>query len=337
MRHDHSIARLCENLLVSPSGFYDWDRRRSAPGPRAVEDLALAEQIAAIHAESRQTYGSPRIALELRSRGRRHGRNRIARLMKSRSLCGRQKGRHRVRTTDSHHDHPIAPNHLAEAPRTTAPNQIWVADITYIPTAEGWLYLAGVLDLHSRRIVGWAMSPAIDSALVLSALSMATRHRTPPPGLLFHSDRGVQYAAGNFRAALGAAGLVASMSRRGNCYDNAAMESFWSTLKLELVYRRRFDTRLHARTEIFDFIEVFYNRLRRHTSLAGLSPAHFELLNNQPTSPFSLSVFSKQAQGLRPIDDCPLPAIASPDPPVSTLKKSLLELRRPPRGMGPWR
>ena len=200
--------------------------------------------------------------------------------MKSRGICGRQKGRYRVQTTDSNHDHPIAPNHLAEAPQATAPNQIWVADITYIPTAEGWLYLAGVLDLHSRRIVGWAMSPTIDSALVLSALTMATLHRTPPPGLLFHTDRGVQYAAGNFRAALKAAGLIASMSRRGNCYDNASMESFWSTLKLELVYRGKFTSRTHARSEIFDFIEVFYNRQRRHTSLGGLSPAQFELKNN---------------------------------------------------------
>ena len=289
MRNDHAIARLCENLQVSPSGFYDWDRRRLAPGFRTLEDQALAEQITAIHTESRQTYGSPRIAAELRARGQRHGRNRIARLMK---------GRHRVRTTDSNHGHPIAPNRLAEAPRTTAPNQIWVADITYIPTAEGWLYLAGVLDLHSRRIVGWAMGPAIDSALVLAALAMATLHRTPPPGLLFHTDRGVQYAAGNFRAALGAAGLVASMSRRANCYDNAAMESFWSTLKLELVYRRVFGNHRDARAEIFDFIEVFYNRQRRHTSLGGLSPADFELLNNQSTNSFSLSVLSKQAHSV---------------------------------------
>ena len=299
MRNDHAMARLCENLQVSPSGFYNWDRRRSTPGLRAREDQTLADKIAAIHAESRQTYGSPRIADELRSQGSRHGRNRIARLMKSRGLCGRRKGRHRVQTTDSNHDHPIAPNHLAEAPQPSAPNQIWVADITCIPTAEGWLYLAGVLDLHSRRIVGWAMGPTIDSALVLSALSMATLHRAPPPGLLFHSDRGVQYAAGNFRAALGAAGLVASMSRRGNCYDNAAMESFWSTLKLELVHRRVFGNHRDARAEIFDFIEVFYNRQRRHTSLGGLSPADFELLNNQPTNSFSLSVLSKQAHFIR--------------------------------------
>jgi transposase InsO family protein len=280
MRHDHSIALLCDQLQVSPSGFYDWDRRRSAPGPRAMEDQLLAEQITAIHATSRQTYGAPRIALELRDLGRRHGRNRIARLMKGQGLCGRQKGRHRVQTTDSNHDHPVAPNRLAEAPPTSAPDQIWVADITYIQTDEGWLYLAGVLDLHSRRIVGWAMSQVIDSALVLSALSMALRHRQPPPGLLFHTDRGVQYAAGNFRAALKAGGLVASMSRRGNCYDNASMESFWSTLKLELVYRARFTSRAHAKSEIFDFIEIFYNRQRRHTSLGGLSPSQFELKYN---------------------------------------------------------
>jgi len=179
MRHDHSIAMLCDNLEVSPSGFYDWDRRRRCPGARSLEDQALVEQITVIHAESRQTYGAPRMVDELRDLGRRHGRNRIARLMKSRGLCGRQKGRYRVRTTDSNHDHPIAPNRLAEAPATTAPDQIWVADITYIHTAEGWLYLAGVLDLHSRRIVGWAMSPTIDSALVLSALSMAVLHRRP--------------------------------------------------------------------------------------------------------------------------------------------------------------
>jgi putative transposase len=280
MRHDHSIAMLCDNLEVSPSGFYDWDRRRRCPGARSLEDQALVEQITVIHAESRQTYGAPRMVDELRDLGRRHGRNRIARLMKSRGLCGRQKGRYRVRTTDSNHDHPIAPNRLAEAPATTAPDQIWVADITYIHTAEGWLYLAGVLDLHSRRIVGWAMSPTIDSALVLSALSMAVLHRQPPPGLLFHSDRGVQYAAGNFRAALKAAALTASMSRRGNCYDNAAMESFWSTLKLELVYRQEFQTHQQASALIFDFIEVFYNRQRRHTSLGGLSPAIFETKNN---------------------------------------------------------
>jgi len=276
MRNNHPITMLCEIFEVSTSGFYDWDRRRSKPGPRAVEDLALTQRITFLHAESRQTYGSPRIVGELRAQGSRHGRNRVARLMKSCGLYGRQRRRHRVHTTDSNHDHPIAPNRLAEAPATTAPDQIWVADITYLDTAEGWLYLAAVMDLHSRRIVGWAMSSAIDSALVLSALSMAVLHRRPPTGLIFHSDRGVQYAASNFRAALQAAGLIPSMSRRGNCYDNAAMESFWSTLKLELVYRRIFATRKEARADLFDFIEVFYNRNRHHTALGGLSPALFE-------------------------------------------------------------
>ena len=277
MKTEHSVAKLCEHLLVSTSGYYDWERRQSAPGPRALEDQALAVEVAAIHAQSRQTYGGPRIRIALRARGRLHGRKRIARLMTQMGLCGRQKGRYRVRTTDSNHDHPIAPNRLAEAPSPTAPNQIWVADITYIHTREGWLFLAGILDLFSRKIVGWAMSDSIDSALVLKALSMALLHREPPMGLLFHSDRGVQYAAGNFRHALARASLVPSMSRRGNCYDNAAMESFWSTLKLELVYRRDFATHHQARTEIFDYIEVFYNRERIHTALGGLSPTQFEL------------------------------------------------------------
>jgi transposase InsO family protein len=217
---------LCDNLEVFPSGFYAWDLRRSNPGPRALEDEVLADEVVAIHAASRRTYGAPRVLDALRARGRRHGRRRIARIMRSKGLSGRQKGRYRVRTTDSNHDHPIAPNRLAQAPSPCAPNQIWVADITYIPTGEGWLYLAGILDLRSRRIVGWAMGPSIDSALVHSALAMALLHRGPAAGLLFHSDRGVQYACGGFRAALAEAGLVPSMSRKGNCYDNAVMESF---------------------------------------------------------------------------------------------------------------
>jgi transposase InsO family protein len=271
---------LCRLLQVSPSGFYDWDRRRTLPGSRALEDQALSQEIARIHAESRQTYGSPRIVRDLQELGHRHGRNRISRLMKGLGLCGRQKRRYRVRTTDSNHDHPIAPNRLPEAAATTAPNQIWVGDITYIETREGWLYLAGVLDLHSRRLVGWAMGPSIDSGLVLCALSMAIRHRSPPPGVIFHSDRGVQYAAGNFRAALKTAGFIPSMSRRGNCYDNATMESFWSTLKLELVYRTSFATHAQAQSALFDFIEVFYNRQRRHSALGGIPPALFESKNN---------------------------------------------------------
>lgn len=280
MRGQHSILALCQQLEVSPSGYYDWRRRQASPGPRALENQILATRIAELHAQSRETYGSPRIVMELRKRGARHGRNRVARLMKQEGLCGRQKARYHVQTTDSNHEQPIAPNRLAEAPKATAPNQIWVADITYIQTGENWLFVAAIMDLYSRKIVGWAMGEHIDTALILKALFMALLHRQPPQNLLFHSDRGVQYASADYRNALAQAGLLASMSRKGNCYDNAAMESFWSTLKLELVYRRNFQTRAHARSEIFDYIEVFYNRQRSHSALNYLSPVDFELQNN---------------------------------------------------------
>jgi putative transposase len=280
MKNDHSILTLCLHLEVSASGYYDWQGRRTCPGPRAVEDQALAQEIDQIHTRSRKTYGAPRVEKELRKKGRCHGRNRVARLMKQKGLCGRQKGRYRVQTTDSNHDQPIAPNRLAAAPKATAPNQLWVADITYVETKEGWLYLAAILDLYSRKIVGWAMSEHIDTVLVLKALAMALLHRCPPAKLLFHTDRGVQYASGDYRRALGQAGLIASMSRRGNCYDNATMESFWATLKLELVYRSCFETHAQAQTQIFDYIEVFYNRQRAHSALDYHSPVDFELLNN---------------------------------------------------------
>jgi putative transposase len=280
MKNEYSILALCEHLEVSTSGYYDWHQRRACLSPRAVENQTLAREIDLIHAQSRHTYGSPRVMQALRKKGRCHGRHRIARLMKQKGLCGRQKGRYRVQTTDSNHDEPIAPNRLAEMPKAAAPNQLWVADITYIQTKEGWLYLAGILDLYSRKIVGWAMGARIDTALVLKALDMALLHRTPPANLLFHSDRGVQYASGDFRRALGQAGLVASMSRQGNCYDNATMESFWSTLKLELVYRGDFQSHAQARTQIFDYIETFYNRQRTHSALGYHSPVDFETLNN---------------------------------------------------------
>jgi transposase InsO family protein len=280
MKSDYPILVLCEHLEVSSSGYYDWLNRRTAPGPRALASRTLTQRIKAIHAQSRQTYGSPRIVDELRKQGCRHGRNRIARLMQQAELCGRQQRRYRVQTTDSNHDQPIAPNHLAQVPKATAPNQLWVADITYIETRQGWLYLAAILDLYSRKIVGWAMSEHIDTSLVLKALAMALLHRQPPAKLLIHSDRGVQYASADYRQALAQAGLIASMSRKANCYDNATMESFWSTLKLELVYRRDFATRSQARTEIFDYIESFYNRQRAHSALSYHSPVDFENQNN---------------------------------------------------------
>ena len=280
MKAEHSILALCQNLAVSASGYYDWLRRGTAPGPRAVANQTLTTAIQAIHARSRQTYGSPRIWVELRKQGHGCGRNRVARIMHETGLCGRQKGRYRVRTTDSNHGRTHRPNRLATAPKATAPNQIWVGDIPYIETQEGWLYLAGILDLYRRKLVGWAMSERLDTNLVLKALAMACWHRQPPANLLFHSDRGVQYASGAYRQALRAAGLVASMSRTGNGYDNATMESFWSTLKLDLVYRRNFASHRQARTEIFDDIECFYNRQRTHSALGYFSPVDFELINN---------------------------------------------------------
>ena len=202
MKTDHPIRSLCEALEVSASGYYDWFNRQAQPGPRAQENARLAQQIVQIHQASRQTYGSPRIQVVLRQAGHAHGRHRIARLMRQQGLCGRAKGRFRVCTTDSNHDQPIAPNRLPELPPPSAPNQIWVGDITYIPTEEGWLYLAGILDLYSRRLAGWAMSEHIDTQLILAAWGMALTHRQPPAGLVFHSDRGVQYASHDYRHAL---------------------------------------------------------------------------------------------------------------------------------------
>jgi transposase InsO family protein len=280
MRTHYPILAICEALDVSPSGYYDWQSRQANPSPRHQENARLKEQIAHIHSHSRQTYGSPRIRACLQAQGQRHGKNRIARLMREQNLHGRQKKRFRIRTTDSNHSLPIAPNRLAQAEAPQAPNQIWVGDITYILTTEGWLYLASVMDLFSRKVVGWAMSEHIDTQLVLDAWAMAKCHRPISKGLIFHSDRGVQYASHAFRAALEQSGAIPSMSRKGNCYDNAAMEAFWSTLKLEMIYRRRFATRQEARQAIFDYIESFYNRKRIHSSLNYLSPEAFEYARN---------------------------------------------------------
>jgi len=280
LKNQHSICHLCEAFEVSPSGYYEWCRRQEQPSPRHQQDQQLKTQITRIHQQSRETYGAPRVQAELRSLDQRHGRNRIGRLMREQGLCGRQKKRYRVQTTDSQHDEPIAPNRLAQAPAPTRPDQLWAADITYVATAAGWVYVAAILDLYSRRIVGWAVSQQIDTTLVLSALSMALTHRQPPAGLIFHSDRGVQYASADYRRTLAAAGLVPSMSRKANCYDNAAMEAFWSTLKLELIYRREFRDLGQLRPALFDYVEVFYNRQRRHSALDYQAPADFECANN---------------------------------------------------------
>jgi transposase InsO family protein len=280
MSNEHPVKVLCRSFEVSTSGYYDWRQRPTHPCGRVVQDEQLKQQIARIHSESRGTYGAPRIQFELAEAGQRHGRNRIGRLMREQQLCGRQKRRFRVRTTDSNHDEPIAPNRLAQRPAPTRPDEVWVADITYIWTAESWLYVAAILDLFSRRVVGWAVSQRIDTALVMAAWQMACTHRQPPAGLVFHSDRGVQYASRDYRRALARSQVVASMSRKANCYDNAVVEAFWSTLKLELVYRSDFATAAQAVAALFDYIEVFYNRRRRHSALGYRSPAEFEASNN---------------------------------------------------------
>jgi putative transposase len=281
MKTEHPIPELCQAFEVSASGYYDWQHRQASPAARVLEDQKLRADILRIHKESRQTYGTPRVQMDLRAQGQRHGRNRIGRLMRQEGICGRQQKRYRVLTTDSKHDHPIAANLLAQKAVATRPNQIWVADITYVQTtAQGWVYVAAILDLYSRRIVGWAVSPNINTVLVMQALSMALCHRQPPTGLIFHSDRGVQYASAEYRQALAQAKLVPSMSRKGNCYDNATMEAFWSTLKLELIYRRSFRDAAEVRHALFDYVETFYNPKRRHSSLGYQTPADFESLNN---------------------------------------------------------
>lgn len=280
MKDDYPVTDLCQTMDVSPSGYYDWQTSKTSPPPRRLEDQCLKEQVTQIHRQSRQTYGAPRVQMVLRSQGRRHGRNRIARLMREQGLCGREPKRYRVLTTDSNHHEPIAPNRLAQLPKASRPDQIWAADITYVSTEAGWVYVAAILDLYSRRIVGWALSQQINAALVGMALTMALVQRQPPKGLIFHSDRGVQYASAQYRQSLKNAHLVASMSRKANCYDNATMEAFWSTLKLELVYRRAFQDQAQLRHALFDYIEVFYNRQRLHSALDYRSPAHFECASN---------------------------------------------------------
>lgn len=274
MSDEYPIKRLCVAFAVSRSGYYTWSQALGAP--RAGRERELRAKIATLYQQSRQTYGSPRITAELRAQNETVGRHRVARLMREQGLRGRQKRRYRVRTTDSAHAHPIAPNRLATLPAPTQPNQVWVSDLTYVPTDEGWLYVAGVLDRYSRYLVGWAMGSTLDTSVPLAALLMALRRRQPGRGLIHHSDRGVQYASADYRSALAHHGVVASMSRKGNCYDNAAMEAFWSTLKNELVYRCHFATRAQARTAIFDYIEAFYNRSRRHSSLGYQSPLDYE-------------------------------------------------------------
>lgn len=272
MSGQYKLAWLCEALLVSRSGYYDWKQRRRRPGARELETVALRQRIHEEFARSRQTYGSPRIARALGCPGR---RNRIARLMRRERIFARQRSKYRARTTDSNHGGPIAPNRLPNL-TVARPDQAWVTDATCILTGQGWLYLVAVLDVHTRRVIGWAMPQSLDARLVIAALRMALLQRRPKAGLLIHSDRGMQFASAAYRQVLTEHGLVASMSRKGNCYDNAFIESFWSSLKYEVVYHQRFATFAEARTAIFNYIETFYNRTRLHSSLAYRSPIAFE-------------------------------------------------------------
>lgn len=272
MSGQYKVAWLCEALLVSRGGYYGWLRRRQRPGPRSVETQALRLRVREAFQRSRETYGSPRLARALGCPGR---RNRIARLMRSERLFARQRSKYRPATTDSRHGGPIAPNRLRGF-EATRPNQAWATDATGVLTGQGWLYLVATLDLFTRSIVGWAMSETLDAPLAVKALRMGIDRRKPEPGMLVHSDRGSQFASAGYRRELAESGLVASMSRKGNCYDNAFIESFWSSLKYEVVYHRRFATRAEARSAIFDYIETFYNRQRLHSSLGYQSPADFE-------------------------------------------------------------
>jgi len=265
---------MCRALAVSAAGYYAW---RSRPeSPRSLQARTLLSAIRVIHQESREPYGSPSICDALVKQGHRTGEHRVARLMRVAGLRSKTKRRFRVKTTDSNHSFPIAPDRVDRDFRADAANEVWVSDMTYIPTDEGWLYLAVTMDLFSRKIVGWSMAPSMHADIVVNALKMAINQRRPEPGLVHHSDRGSQYASEAFRSALAERGLLASMSRKGNCYDNAAMESFFHSLKTELVSHEQYRNHSHARASLFDYIEAFYNRQRLHSTLDYRSPVDFE-------------------------------------------------------------
>lgn len=280
-RHNHGIATMCRALRVSRSGFYAWCSRGICE--RAASDLVLAAKVAAIHADSDATYGAPRVHAELRAQGIFVSRRRVARLMAEQGLEGVSRRRRR-RSTTILSDRPCAPD-LVERRfgAATGPNQVWFADITYVPTWEGWLYVALVVDAWSRRIVGWSMREGLEAELVVDALGMAATRRRPEPATIHHSDRGSQYASMVFGRTLAESGLVASMSRRGSALDNAAAESAIASFKTELVHRRSFRSRDEAREQIFRWIEGWYNARRRHSALGYLSPADFEELH--PSGP----------------------------------------------------
>jgi putative transposase len=273
---EHSIALMCRVLEVSRSGYHAWERR--PPSVRALEDAALTEQITEIHTARRKVYGAPRIQGELADQGMRVGTKRVARLMRKAGISGLQEKKYKA-TTIRVPGVRVADDLLDRDFTATAPNQRWVADITYLRTWEGWLYLVAVQDLYSRRIVGWSIADHMRAELVVDALQMAVAHRRPGPGLTFHSDQGSQFVSLAFGQQARAAGIAQSMGSRGDCYDNAVAESFFATLKKELIHRQSWPTKAEMRTEVFDYIETFYNRQRRHSTLGGLSPARFEKIH----------------------------------------------------------
>jgi putative transposase len=273
-RQEFPVEIMCEILDVSRSGFYAWlDRPPSWRQRRRDELLA---QIRQVHQDSRQTYGSPRICRQLQDQQVVCCRNTVAKLMKDNGIRSKTRRRFKVQTTDSNHNYAVAPNRLDRQFTQARPDRVWVSDITYVPTDEGWLYLAAVLDLCSRKVVGWSMAEHLEASLVIEALEMALARRSPQPGLLVHSDRGVQYACDAFQGLLSRHRMSCSMSRKGNCYDNAVNESFFGTLKTELIHHEHYVTRAQARASIFEYVEVFYNRRRLHSSIGYQSPEAFE-------------------------------------------------------------
>ena len=267
------ITVQCEVLEVSRSGFYAWRVRE--PSETELRRAALTEKIQAVHQASRQTYGSPRVHAELLAQGQRCNRKTVEKCMRNAGVRAKSYRKFRVSTTDSNHPHPIAPNIVDRDFEPSQRNETWTADMTYIPTQEGWLYLAVVEDLFTRKIVGWSMSGSMESRLVVDALEMAVQRELPGDGLVAHSDRGVQYASEHYQELLTKHDITCSMSRKGNCWDNAPMESFFATLKKELVHHETYRTHAEARQSLFEYIEVFYNRTRRHSALGFKSPAQF--------------------------------------------------------------
>jgi putative transposase len=271
---EYPVEVCCRVLEVSRSGFYAWrDRPASAQAIRREE---LKEKITTVHQQNRRVYGSPRIFKALLAQGEKVSENTVAKVMQTAGIAGKARKKFVPSTTDSDHQKPVSGNMLERQFEAPLPNQKWVADITYIPTDQGWLYLAGVMDLCSRKIVGWSMADHMQTHLVSDALKMAIARRDPAGGLLHHSDRGVQYASDDYLHLLESHRMQPSMSGKGNCWDNAAMESFWATLKTELVHQQHYTTRQQARSSIFEYIEVFYNRKRLHSSLGYVSPEAFE-------------------------------------------------------------